>query len=58
MKLELEHKLRILEIVILNRKWEDCKSRKDLCTKKNLRTRNCRRKFVKNLLPEKRKENM
>ena len=34
MKLELEHKLRILEIVILNRKWEDCKSRKDLCTKK------------------------
>ena len=25
---------------------------------KNLRTQNCRRKFVKNLLPEKRKENM
>ena len=24
----------------------------------NLRTRNCRRKFIKNLLPEKRKENM
>ena len=25
---------------------------------KNLRTRNCRRKFIKNLLSEKRKENM
>ena len=25
---------------------------------KNLRTRNCRRVFIKNLLPEKRKENM
>ena len=25
---------------------------------KNLRTRNCRREFIKNLLPEKRKENM
>ena len=25
---------------------------------KILRTRNCRRKFIKNLLPEKRKENM
>ena len=25
---------------------------------KNLRTQNCRRKFTKNLLPEKRKENM
>ena len=25
---------------------------------KVLRTRNCRRKFIKNLLPEKRKENM
>ena len=27
-------------------------------TKKNLRTRNFRHKFIKNLLPEKRKENM
>ena len=26
--------------------------------KKILRTRNCRREFIKNLLPEKRKENM
>ena len=26
--------------------------------KKNLRTQNCRSKFIKNLLPEKRKENM
>ena len=25
---------------------------------KNLRTRNCRRRFIKNLLPEKRKENI
>ena len=25
---------------------------------KRLHTRNCRRKFIKNLLPEKRKENM
>ena len=25
---------------------------------KNLRTRNCRRRFIRNLLPEKRKENM
>ena len=25
---------------------------------KTLRTRNCRRKFIKNLLPERRKENM
>ena len=25
---------------------------------KNLRTQNCRRKFIKNLLPKKRKENM
>ena len=25
---------------------------------KSLRTPNCRRKFIKNLLPEKRKENM
>ena len=25
---------------------------------KNLRTRNCRRKFIKYLLPKKRKENM
>ena len=26
--------------------------------KKNLRARNCRRRFIKNLPPEKRKENM
>ena len=36
----LEHKLRIFEIVILNTKW------------KKLRTQNCRRKIIKNLLPE------
>ena len=40
------------------------KSRKNLCTKnftymkKILRARNWRRRFIKNLLPEKRKENM
>ena len=28
------------------------------CREKILRTRNCRRKFIKNFLPEKRKENM
>ena len=28
------------------------------CKRKILRTRNCRRKFIKYLLPEKRKENM
>ena len=52
-------------MVILNIKSKDCKSHKNLCTKlvyvheKILRTRNCRRKFIKNLLPKKkRKENM
>ena len=28
------------------------------CVRKILRTRNCRRRFIKNLLPEKRNENM
>ena len=28
------------------------------CAQKILRTRNCRRRFIENLLPEKRKENM
>ena len=28
------------------------------CVRKILRTQNCRRRFIKNLLPEKRKENM
>ena len=28
------------------------------CVRKTLRTRNCRRRFIKNLLPEKRNENM
>ena len=32
-KSSLEHKLHIFEIVILNTKWKDCKSRKNLCTK-------------------------
>ena len=29
-----------------------------ICVRKYLRTPNCRRKFMKNLLPEKRKEDM
>ena len=49
--------LRFFEIVILNTKWEVCKSRKTCIRKiyvheKNLRTRNCRRKFIKNLFPD------
>ena len=28
------------------------------CVRKRLRTRNCRRRFIKTLLPDKRKENM
>ena len=32
--------------------------KKFLVHKKILPTRNCRRKFIKNVLPEKRKENM
>ena len=33
-------------------------SKKFYVHEKILRTRNCRRRFIKNLLPEKRKENM
>ena len=40
-----EHKLRIFKIVNLNTKWKSANP-------------NCRRKFIKNLLPENRKENM
>ena len=60
----LEHNLRTFGKLILNTKWKDCKSRKKLVYgkfyvhEKILRTRNCRRKFIKNLLPKKRKENM
>ena len=63
-KSNLEHELRIFEIVILGAKWKDCKSRKKLVHEKFyehkqiLRTRNCYCKFMKNLLPEKHKENM
>ena len=57
----IEHMLRIFKIVILNKKH--CQSRKScaqevLRTQKNLRSRNCRQKFIKNLLLEKRKGNM
>ena len=31
--MNLEHKLRIFEKVILNTTWEDCKSNRNLCTK-------------------------
>ena len=53
----------IFEIVILDTKWKNCKSRKFVHKKfyvheKILRTRNGHCKFTKNLLPEKRKENM
>ena len=34
-----EHKLRILKIVILNTKWKDCKSRKNLYTKNFMYTK-------------------
>ena len=56
----LTHKLRIFDIVILNTTCKDCKSAKKDFTyrKKNLRARNCNRKFIKHLLPEKCKENM
>ena len=62
MKMSVEHKLRIFQIpvVILNTKWKDCISRKNLfyLHEKILRTRNCCRNFVKKLLFEKGKENM
>ena len=32
-KSNLDNKSRTIEIVILNTKWKDCKSRKNLCTK-------------------------
>ena len=56
--------LSIFKIVILNTKRKDCKSGikllyvKFYLHQKNLRRRNCRRRFNKNLLPEKRKENI
>ena len=56
-------KLRIFEIVILNTKWR-LKIPLKLVYKKFyvhvqiLRAQNCRRNFIKNLLHEKRKENM
>ena len=54
-KSNLQYKLGIFEIIILNTKPS---VQKTLRTRKILRTRNFRRKFIKNLLPEKRKENM
>ena len=46
----------ILEIVILNTK--SLQIPQNIVYEKCLRTRNCRRRFIKNLLPEKRNENM
>ena len=61
-KSNLKHKLRFFEIVILNTKWLQIPQKvvyeKFYLHEKILRTRNCRRRFIKNLLPEKRNENM
>ena len=57
-----KHTLRIFEIVILNTKWlpipQKLVHKKFYVHEKILRTQNFCRKFIKNLLPEKRKENM
>ena len=52
--------LRIFEIVTQNEKTANPANVyvKFCVHQKILRTRNCRRRFIKNLLPEKRKENM
>ena len=55
-KSNLDYKSYTIEIVILNTKWKDCKSL--LLTQKDLRTQNYHCEFIKNLLSEKRKENM
>ena len=49
----LEHKLRIFET-----QNEKTKNHAKTFARKILRTRSCRCKFIKYLLPEKRKENM
>ena len=56
-------KLCIFEIVILNKMKrpqivQNLVYKKFYVHKKILHTQNCRRKFIKSLLPEKRKENM
>ena len=57
MKSILEHKLRILKIVILKTKEKTVNPAKT-CARKMLPAPNCRRKFIKSLPPEKGKENM
>ena len=52
---KLTHNLLIFGMVILNAKTANPAK---TFVRKILRTRNCRRKFINNLLPEKRKENM
>ena len=58
----LQHKLRIFGIVILNKKYMQIPQKlayeKFYVHENILWKRNCRRRFIKNLLPEKRKENM
>ena len=61
---DLQLKLRIFEIVILNTQNEKTVNPAKPCVQKIyvhekiLPTQNCRRRFIKNLLPEKRKENV
>ena len=60
-KSNLERKLRIFEVVILNSRLQIPQKlvyEKFYVHEQILRARNFRRKFIKNLLPEKRKENM
>ena len=64
MKEQPRIKSRILEIVILNTKMKTLQIPQKLLYEifyvhgQILRARNCHREFIKNLLPEKRKENM
>ena len=53
-----QHKLRIFEIVILKTQNENTADPAKTYARKILRTRNHRHKFIKNLLPEKHKENI
>ena len=58
----MQHKLRTFEIVILNTQWlqipQKVVYKKFYLHEKSLRPRNCRRRFIKNLLPKKRNENL
>ena len=59
----LEHNLSISEMVIFNTKWrlwipQQLVHEKFYVHEQILRAQNCRRKFIENLLSEKRKENI